>query len=69
MSITVAIHKNDETGSVLYSVFPIDDPEYWIDSFASEEEALSFIAKGQYIFAPEQSWCSLSMFKREQEKP
>lgn len=38
----VGIEYNNDTGTWQYSVYPMSDPEYWIDSFLSYEKAKEF---------------------------
>lgn len=55
MTDEVILHLNTETGTQMYSICPIDDPEYWIESFPTYEEAREFCDDNGYEIV-EETW-------------
>ncbi len=43
--VPVNIYYNDESGDWKWSVADANDPEFWIDSFETEQEAIDFCEK------------------------
>lgn len=47
----VKIYYNNELGGDiwLYSVYPVQDEDFWIESFETREEAECFIVEKEYV--------------------